>query len=63
MKSAELRKMTSEELSKKERELREELGNLSFQHKIRPLEDTSRLKKIRKDIAKIATISREQAAN
>ena len=63
MKSAELRKMTSEELSKKERELREELGNLSFQHKIRPLEDTSRLKKIRKDIARIATISREQAAN
>ena len=63
MKSAELRKMTPEELSKKERELREELGNLSFQHKIRPLEDTSRLKKIRKDIAKIATISREQAAN
>ena len=63
MKSAELRKMTPEELSKKERELREELGNLSFQHKIRPLEDTSRLKKIRKDIARIATISREQAAN
>lgn len=63
MKSSEMRNMTSEELSKKERELREELGNLSFQHKIRPLEDTSRLKKIRKDIARIATISREKAAN
>ncbi|MDJ0621697.1 MAG: 50S ribosomal protein L29 [Desulfocapsaceae bacterium] len=63
MKSAELRNMTPEELTKKEQELREELGNLSFQHKIRPLEDSSRLKKIRKDIARIATISREKAAN
>ena len=63
MKSSELRNMTPEELTKKEQELREELGNLSFQHKIRPLEDTSRLKKIRKDIARIATISREIAAN
>lgn len=63
MKSSEIRNMTSEELTKKEQELREELGNLSFQHKIRPLEDTSRLKKIRKDIAKIATVSREKAAN
>ncbi len=63
MKSSEMRNMTSEELIKKEQELREELGNLSFQHKIRPLEDTSRLKKIRKDIARIATISREKAAN
>lgn len=63
MKSSELRNMTAEELTKKEQELREELGNLSFQHKIRPLEDTSRLKKIRKDIARIATISREKAAN
>lgn len=63
MKSSDLRNMTSEELTKKEQEFREELGNLTFQHKIRPLEDTSRLKKIRKDIARIATISREKAAN
>ncbi len=63
MKSSELRNLSEEELIKKEKELREELGNLSFQHKIRPLEDTSRLTKIRKDIARIATISREKAAN
>ncbi len=63
MKSSEVRKMSDEELIKKENELREELGNLTFQHRIRPLEDTSRLKKIRKDIARIATINRERAAN
>jgi len=63
MKSSEIKNLSEEELIKKDKELREELGNLSFQHKIRPLEDTSRLKKIRKDIARIATINREKAAN
>lgn len=63
MKAADIRKMSDEELNKKEKELREELGNLSFQHRIRPLEDTSRLKTIRKDIARIETIRKEAAAN
>ncbi len=59
MKSEEIRKMSAEVLSKTLKDLREELGNISFQHHIRPLEDTSRLKKIRKDIARIATIERQ----
>ena len=59
MKSEEIRKATAEELEKNLTDLREELGNLSFQHKIRPLEDTSRLKKIRKDIARIETIKKQ----
>jgi large subunit ribosomal protein L29 len=63
MKSSEVRNMSDEELIKKEKELREELGNLSFQHKIRPLEDTSRIQKIRKDIARLITINRERAVN
>ncbi len=62
MKSAEIRKMSPEELAKTEKALREELGTLSFKHRIRPLEDSSKLKKIRKDIARIATISRQQAS-
>ncbi|MFT5727952.1 MAG: large subunit ribosomal protein L29 [Desulforhopalus sp.] len=62
MKSEEIRKASSEELEKNLKDLREEFGNLSFQHKIRPLEDTSRLKKIRKDIARIETIQK-QATN
>ncbi len=62
MKSEEIRKMSAEELEKNLKDLREELGNLSFKHRIRPLEDTSRLKKIRKDIARIETI-RMQAVN
>jgi large subunit ribosomal protein L29 len=62
MKTEEIRKASAEELEKKLKDLREELGNLHFQHKIRPLEDSSRLKKIRKDIARIETI-KKQASN
>jgi large subunit ribosomal protein L29 len=62
MKLEEMRKMSGEDLAKKLKDLREELGNLSFQHRIRPLEDTSRLKKIRKEIARIETI-KVQAVN
>jgi large subunit ribosomal protein L29 len=54
--------MSAEDFEKKLKDLREELGNLSFQHRIRPLEDTSRLKKIRKEIARIETI-KKQAVN
>ncbi|MCP3892725.1 MAG: 50S ribosomal protein L29 [Desulfobulbaceae bacterium] len=62
MKTEEIRNMSAEDLEKNLKDLHEELGNLSFQHGIRPLEDTSRLKKIRKDIARIETI-KGQAAN
>jgi len=60
MKVEELRKLSEEDFVKKEKELREEYGNLSFQHKIRPLEDSSRLRKIKKDIARIITITAEK---
>jgi large subunit ribosomal protein L29 len=62
MKTEEIRKMSALDLDKKIKDLREELGKLSFQHRIRPLEDTSRLKKIRKEIARIETI-KLQAVN
>ena len=60
MNAAEIRKLSKEDIVKKVNELREEYGNLSFQHKIRPLEDTSRLRKIKKDIARIETIANEK---
>lgn len=62
MKINELRKLSKDEMLDKVKSLREELGNLSFQHKIRPLEDSSKLKKIRKDIARIETIASETVA-
>lgn len=62
MKPEEIKKMSAEDLEKNLKDLREEMGNLTFQHKIRPLEDTSRLKKIRKDIARIETIKNQIAS-
>ncbi|MFV0437001.1 MAG: 50S ribosomal protein L29 [Desulfopila sp.] len=59
MKAAEIRSMAAEDLRKKEKELNEELANLTFQHRIRPLEDTSRLRKLKKDIARIKTVKNE----
>ena len=63
MKAPEFRKMSEDELAKKAKELREELGNLSFHHKLRPLENSARLRQIKKDIARIATICREKVSN
>lgn len=59
MKPVEIRKMSQEEAVKQLKDMREELANLGFQHKIRPLEDTSKLKKLRKDIARIETINKQ----
>ncbi|PID77615.1 MAG: 50S ribosomal protein L29 [Deltaproteobacteria bacterium] len=61
MKTDELRKLSGEEIAEQERKLRSELSSLSFKHRIRPLEDTSSLRKIRKDIARIRTIINEKS--
>lgn len=59
MKMSELRSMSTDDLQKKLVEMKEEISNLSFQHKIRPLENTSTLKQLRKDIARINTLFNE----
>ena len=60
MKSDEIRKMSAEEKQKRLKDLRDEYANLKFQHRIRPLEDTSKMKKIKKNIARIETINKEK---
>lgn len=59
MKMLDIRKMPIEEIANKEIALREELSKLSFQHKIRPLENSSRLSFLRKDIARIQTLKKQ----
>ncbi len=63
MKVEDIRKMDDEELTKTEKNLREELGNLNFQHRIRPLENTAQLRNIKKDIARIQTVKVQAAAS
>lgn len=60
-KASELRKMSGDELRKKDTELRAELFKLRFQHGVRRLENPARLRQLRKDIARVQTVLTEQA--
>jgi large subunit ribosomal protein L29 len=62
MKANDLRKLLPEELLKKQNESTKELFNLKFQLHTGRLENTSKLKSIRKDIARINTILTEGKA-
>ncbi len=60
MKAAEIRKLESHEIQAKLEEAREELMNLRFQQVTGQLTDTSRLRQVRRDIARMLTILRER---
>lgn len=60
MKAKELREMSSDDLMKKELDLREDLFKLKFQHGIRRLENPARLTQLRKEIARVRTVMTEQ---
>jgi large subunit ribosomal protein L29 len=62
MKPSELRKLSTEDLAKKQGDLTQELFNLKFQLHTGRLENTSKLKSIRKDIARVSTIITENKA-
>ncbi len=59
MKARELRELSEDELRRKEDELKDQLLKLKFQHALGQLENAMKLKSIKKDIARIKTIFRE----
>ena len=61
MKANEIREMSNEELVKQIYVLKDELFNLRFQQTTGQLENTARLKQVRKDIPRIKTIQTERA--
>jgi large subunit ribosomal protein L29 len=63
MKAKELRELTTEELKKKEKDFKEELFNLRFQHSTGQLENNARIAIIKKDIARIETVIRYKQIN
>jgi large subunit ribosomal protein L29 len=63
MKPRELRDLSVEELANKGKEFLEEEFNLRFKHATGQLEKTDRLRKLRKDIARVKTIMREKEAS
>jgi large subunit ribosomal protein L29 len=62
MKIASLREMTKDELLQKERELREALFNLRFQHATGQLENHAQIRRTRRGIAQVLTMLREHEA-
>ena len=60
MKTNELRKLTTEELTKKVTEYKEELFNLRMQKATGMLEKPSRINELRKTVARINTILNER---
>ena len=61
MKAKEVRQSTSQELEQKLHSLKEELFNLRYQAKTGRLEKPSRIRNIKRDIARINTIVREKS--
>jgi large subunit ribosomal protein L29 len=55
MKPAEIRELSAEDLSAKLKEAREELFNLRFQMATSQLDNTARVRLVKKDIARIQT--------
>jgi large subunit ribosomal protein L29 len=61
MKVSEIRNMSPDERGQKMGDLRQELFNLRFQHGIGQLENPQKIKKTKRDIARLHTIIRETA--
>ena len=56
------RELSIQELTAEESKLRSELFNLTFQHKVGQLTDTSRIRIVRKNIARVKTALKEKMA-
>lgn len=57
----EIKDLSTAEMIQKEKEYKEELFNLRFQLATGQLENTARIKEVRKQIARIKTALREQS--
>ena len=60
MKNSEIRKLTTEEINKKIDECKEELFNLRMKQATGSLENPSRIRELRKTVARLKTILRER---
>lgn len=59
MKASEIRELSLDEKQRKIADLKEELFNLRFQHGTNQLENSQKMKAVRRDIARINTVIRE----
>ncbi len=59
MKASDIRELTADELNAKLSDLKAELFNLRFQLAINQLDNPMRIKAVKKDIARVKTVIRE----
>jgi len=63
MRASEFRSMAEDEIREKERELKEELFRLRLRKGTGQLEDPMRVRKVRRDIARIKTVRHEESGS
>ena len=63
MKASEIRELTADELNTKLSDLKAELFNLRFQLAINQLDNPMRISAVKKDIARVKTVIRENELN
>lgn len=63
MKASKLRELSSVELHNKLIDLKQELFNLRFQHATGQLDNPVKIKDVKRDIARVNTVIREQELN
>lgn len=63
MKASEMRNLSNAELQKRLKDLKVELFNLRFQLAINQLENPMRIRAVKKDIARVQTILRQNELN
>ena len=61
VKAGKIREMAGAELEKRVGEIREELFKLRFQHATGQLENPVRMRTLRRELARVLTVRREQA--
>ena len=62
MKAEEIRQMTADQLDDQLVKLKKEQFNLRFQRATGQLENTSRVRQVRRDIARLKTVARQKKA-
>ncbi|WP_319530332.1 50S ribosomal protein L29 [uncultured Cohaesibacter sp.] len=63
MKASDVRAMTSDQIADELEKLKKEQLNLRFQQATGQLENTVRVRQVRRDIARLMTIARENSAS
>ena len=62
MKASQVNDMTIDQLNDEQRKLKKEQFNLRFQAASGQLENTARVRQVRRDIARVKTLAREKSA-